>query len=262
MSGLVELVPLAELLAAVSGSRQAAVALAGAIARGDAQALVHGQTDAYATARAALRKTGVLTEAGVPCTGRAAELVLVCDLLAASTQPPSLAPPDPRLVLSAPEGSVPLLDAERLETLVLDVIRRSTTSLVVGGAFWNDAGFEILDDVLLPALTTRHVATVIYANPPSAEHRDVLVARLRTLEAAGPVSVRWFSGPRPTMLHAKFVIRDRIHGYLGTANLTSWGMEGHIEAGVELTPGQCERFTRFLEQLDAAGLFTDRPPAS
>lgn len=59
------------------------------------------------------------------------------------------------------------------------------------------------------------------------------------------------------MLHAKFVVRDRKHGYLGTANLTSWGMRGHIEAGVELTPGQSERFVQFLEQIDAAGMFAD-----
>jgi hypothetical protein len=63
------------------------------------------------------------------------------------------------------------------------------------------------------------------------------------------------------MLHAKFVIRDRRHGYLGTANLTSWGMQGHIEAGVELTVGQSERFVQFLAQLDAANLFGDVPGA-
>ncbi|MDA8072834.1 MAG: phospholipase D-like domain-containing protein [Actinomycetota bacterium] len=103
------------------------------------------------------------------------------------------------------------------------------------------------------------MATTIYANPPAAEHRAVLRARLDALRRAGPVGIRWFVGSRPTMLHAKFAIRDRCHGYLGTANLTSWGMEGHIEAGVELTPGQSERFIRFLEQLDAAGLFADNP---
>jgi phosphatidylserine/phosphatidylglycerophosphate/cardiolipin synthase-like enzyme len=62
------------------------------------------------------------------------------------------------------------------------------------------------------------------------------------------------------MLHAKFVIADRRIGYLGTANLTSWGFQRHIEAGVELTPGQAERFVMFLEQLEAAGLFTETPP--
>jgi hypothetical protein len=61
------------------------------------------------------------------------------------------------------------------------------------------------------------------------------------------------------MLHAKFVIGNRTRGYLGTANLTSWGLQGgHVEAGVELTPGQCERFVVFLEQLRASGMFVER----
>ena len=161
--------------------------------------------------------------------------------------------------MSAPPGSVPLLDIERLDGLVLDVIRRSTYSLVLGGAFWNEAGFETLDEVLLPAVATRNVKTTIYVNPPEVQYASPLRERLTSLCAAGPIHVRWFVGPRPTMLHAKFVIGDRRHGYLGTANLTSWGMAGHIEAGVELTPGQAERFLSFLAQLDAAGLFADSP---
>ncbi|WP_371865662.1 phospholipase D-like domain-containing protein [Nocardia ninae] len=71
--------------------------------------------------------------------------------------------------------------------------------------------------------------------------------------------MRWFRGRRPTMLHAKFVIADRQFGYLGTANLTSWGLQGHIEAGIELSSAQAERFVIFLEELEAAGLFTDVP---
>ncbi|RWA21864.1 hypothetical protein MELE44368_14310 [Mycolicibacterium elephantis DSM 44368] len=63
------------------------------------------------------------------------------------------------------------------------------------------------------------------------------------------------------MLHAKFVIADRRLGYLGTANLTSWGFQGHIEAGVQLTAGQAERFVIFLEHLEAAGVFVTTPPA-
>ena len=94
---------------------------------------------------------------------------------------------------------------------------------------------------------------------PDEEHRDRLERRLEALQQSGPVTVRWFRGAQPTMLHAKFVIRDRRHGYLGTANLTSWGMRGHIEAGVELTAGQSERLAQFLEDLDQAGVFTDRP---
>lgn len=261
MNGLVGLVPLAELLAEMTGSRSGATNLAVRILHSGAAGLPTPHDDTHVAARHDLVATGVLTEAGVAVHGRAAELITVCELLAASTVPSPAPPPDPRLVLSAPPGTVPVLDNERLDGLVLDVIRRATTRLDIGGAFWNESGFEMLDEVLLPALRIRHIPTTIYVNSPDAEHRAVLVDRLESLRTSDPVTIRWFRGPRPTMLHAKFVIRDRRHGYLGTANLTSWGMQGHIEAGVELTIGQSERFVQFLAQLDAANLFGDAPRA-
>ena len=257
MNGFVALVPLAELLAEMTGSRPGATDLALRILQSGAAGLPAPHDDTHVATGYELITAGVVTEAGVPVHGRAAELITVCELLAASTVPSPAPPPDPRLVLSAPPGTVPILDNERLDGLVLDVIRQATTRLDIGGAFWNEGGFEILDEVLLPALRTRHIPTTIYVNSPDAEHRGVLVDRLESLRTAGPVIIRWFRGPRPTMLHAKFVIRDRRHGYLGTANLTSWGMQGHIEAGVELTVGQSERFVQFLAQLDAANLFDD-----
>lgn len=257
MTGLADLVSLAELLAEVTGSRHGAARLAVEILNLGASALPRGHDNVHFAARAQLVAAGVVTEGGVVVQHRAAELFIVCEILAASTLPSPVPPTDPRLVLSAPAGTAPIVDAERLSALVLDVIRRSTTSLHIGGAFWNDDGFRQLDEVLKPALTVRAIRTVIYANSPAeARYRGPLEERLGHLAATGPAEVRWFSGPRPPMLHAKFVIADRSFGYLGTANLTSWGFDGHIEAGVELTAGQAERFVTFLEQLEAAGLFT------
>lgn len=261
MNGLVGLVPLAELLAAMTGSRPGATNLALRILQFGAAGLPAPHDDTHVATRYELVAAGVVTEAGVAVHGRAAELIAVCELLAASTVASPAPPPDPRLVLSAPPGTVPVLDNERLDGLVLDVIRQATTRLDIGGAFWNEGGFEILDEVLLPAVRIRHIPTTIYVNSPDAEHRAALGDRLEGLRTTGPLTIRWFQGPRPTMLHAKFVIRDRRHGYLGSANLTSWGMQGHIEAGVELTVGQSERFVQFLKQLDAANLFGDTPRA-
>lgn len=261
MNGLVGLVPLAELFAEMTGSRRGATNLALRILQSGAAGLLAPHDDIQVAARYELVAAGVVTDAGVPVHSRAAELITVCELLAASTVPSPTPPPGPRLVLSAPPGTVPILDDERLDGLVLDVLRQATTRLDIGGAFWNESGFEMLDEVLLPALRTRHIVTTIYVNSPVAERRASLVDRLEYLRTTGPITIRWFRGPRPTMLHAKFVIRDRRHGYLGTANLTSWGMQGHIEAGVELTVGQSERFVQFLAQLDAANLFGDAPGA-
>jgi hypothetical protein len=262
VTGLVGLVPLAELLAEAVGSRQGAVRLAVEILQQGVGALPRGSNNVVYAARGQLVAAGVVTESGVPVPHRAAELMVICEVLAASTLPSSAPPPEPRLVLSAPIGAAPIADVERLDGLVLDVIRQATSGLHIGGAFWNDEGFDRLEEVLLPALEIRRVPAVIYANNPVEERfRAPLVASLNRLVATGQVALRWFSGPRPAMLHAKFVIADHRLGYLGTANLTSWGLQGHIEAGVQLTAGQAERFVLFLQQLEAAGLFTDVPPA-
>ncbi|MCV7221874.1 phospholipase D-like domain-containing protein [Mycolicibacterium elephantis] len=262
MTGLVALVPVAELLADAVGSRQGAVRVATQILDEGTAALPRRNDNLVYAARRNLVTTGVVTNSGVPVLHRAAELVIVCEILAASTLPNSAPAPEPRLVLSAPPGTAPVADLERLDGLVLDVIRQATGTLHLGGAFWNEEGFERLDEVLLPALNVRAVTAVVYANSPSEEsYRRSLKERLDPLLATGHAGVRWFSGPRPTMLHAKFVIADRRLGYLGTANLTSWGFQGHIEAGVQLTAGQAERFVIFLEHLEAAGVFVTTPPA-
>ncbi|MGY0500616.1 phospholipase D-like domain-containing protein [Nocardia sp. FBN12] len=262
MTGIVDLVPLAELLASMVGTRAGAAHLAARILTSGAQALPRDTGDIGYTVRQELVRTAVVADDGCPVPHRAAELVIVCEVLAASTLPDSKPPNEQRLVLSAPGEAVSIGDAEHLDSLVLDVIRRATSTLHMGGAFWNHAGFERLDEVLLPALKVRAIATVIYANNPAEEHHHATLCRhLNRLAHTGPVTVRWFTGPAPAMLHAKFVIADRRIGYLGTANLTSWGLRGHIEAGVELTTGQSERFVQFLGDLEAADHFTATPPA-
>lgn len=260
MTGLTGLVPLAELLAEIAGSRSAAVGLAAQVLSDGERALRQQQSDMASAAVSELHATSVVRADGQPEAARAAELVVVCEVLACAAQVEPLEPPEPRLVFSAPPGSVPIPAHERLDGLVLDVIRMATTELTIAGAFWNAAGFQMLHDVLLPAITTRGVRTAIYVNRADQQFLPTLQASLAELQTAGAVTVRWFAGPAPTMLHAKLVIRDRSHGYLGTANLTSWGMREHIEAGVELGPKQSHRMVAFLEDLDAAGLFADQPP--
>ena len=259
MSGLVALVPLAELLAELGGDRRGGLTLAVGLLEGGLRTLPQSASDVAMAANVELEQHGVVRADGSVDLVRAAELVITCGVLAAATPSAPEAAEDPRLVFSAPEGLVPIMANERLDGLVLDIIRRATSSLIVGGAFWNDAGFEILNEVLLPAIQVRRIPTTIYANLPEPPFDTMLRNQLDDLTNAGPVTVRWFSGPQPTMLHAKFVIRDATHGYLGTANLTSWGMKQHIEAGVELTAGQSARFIRFLEELETAHLFSDRP---
>ncbi|MDP1795130.1 MAG: phospholipase D-like domain-containing protein [Acidimicrobiales bacterium] len=253
MSDQAAVVRTAEMLAAVAGDKQRAVGLAKEVLLSGAAALPHNGGDLVAATKAELVNAGVLVGTDVDVVA-AANLLVVCDIAARLTPDPVPPPQDPRLVFAAPAG-IEIADWERLGPFIIDVIRQATTTLHIGGAFWNDAGFDALNAVLVPALQTRKVITNLYVNKPDDKYRDSLNQWIARLAAAGPLTVRWFTGPKPTMLHAKFVIRDRGHGYLGTANLTSWGMDdGHVEAGVELTANQSERFVQFLEQLSASGV--------
>ena len=259
MNGISDLVPLAELLALVTGGRSAATEAAAKIMEHGEATFLLARDDLHIAARHELVRSGVIDTMGRPNLGRASDLVSVCQVLAKIATPVASPLHEPRMVLSAPPGTIQLSDLERLDALVLDVIRRATSSLVIGGPYWNDAGFERLNDVLIPAIRFRNVDVTLFLNPLEGGYQATLENRVAELQRAGPIRVRWFVGPQPTMLHAKFVIRDDEHGYLGTANLTSWGMAGHIEAGVELMPGQCRRFVGFLAQLEGANLFGERP---
>jgi hypothetical protein len=98
VNGLVGLVPLAELIAEMTGSRPGATNLALRILQSGAAGLPAPHDDTHVATRYELVAAGVVTEAGVPVHGRAAELITVCELLAASTVPSPTPPADPRLV--------------------------------------------------------------------------------------------------------------------------------------------------------------------
>lgn len=271
-SGLADLVAAARLLAAAAGGSEAALEVAARLVTGGVSVLGRVDDDAHRALRDELVRTGVLTPIGAAVAGRAGEFVAVCEILAAAPPPRPRATPEPRIVFSAPAGLVELSPAERLDGLVLDVIRCATTGLVIGGAFWNEAGFRLLDDVLRPAVAVRRVPTVLVMHPPAAPYRNDLVMWTDELVAAGPVQVRWYCGAELSMMHAKFVIANATpigstplgaavatsstRGYLGTANLTSYGLGLHIEAGVELLAGQCVKLLAFLGRLEVAGLFS------
>lgn len=257
MSGLAELVPVSELLESLRGSKSGATALAVEVMHHGQKALPPVRDDLTSAVREKLVATGVLREDGHADVGKANDLIRVCDVLAAATTTGAAPADEPILYLSGRSEVVTIQDRERLDGLVLDVIRGATNSLVIGGAFWNREGFDILAEVLGPALSVRAVPTTIYANLPAQDH-DSFLQRVTELATEGPMTVKFFAGPEPTMLHAKFVIRDGTQGYLGTANFTSWGMHRHIEAGVELSPGQCRRLLSFLKELEDAHLFVER----
>jgi len=259
-SGLASLVPAAQLLAAVAGGRDQALQLASEMVGDGSRVIRQVDDDLHGALRAALIENGVIKDTGAPVPGRCGELIAVCEVLAAQEHPVADVDSEGRLVFSAPRELVPLAATERLDSLVLDLVRMATDSLVIGGPFWNEAGFELLSEVIGPAVAVRGVRTTFIVHPSERDvDRNRLRAWLGDLATTGDVTARWYRPAPHTLMHAKFIVADGCRGYLGTANLTSWGLASHIEAGVQLLPHQCEELLSFLDRLERARAFSDQP---
>lgn len=263
-AGMTALVPVAEQLALVAGSRVEALALANAVLARGVAAMPAARDDAMQAAHSMLQSLGCLTADGAPVQARVAELVIVCSVLAAATPETPPPPHEMQLVLAAPVGTAAIAARESLSNLVMSTIRGARRTLHFAGAFWNPVGFDQLNQWLLPAMQTRSVEVTYYMNlPDEARLGQMLDEQIRVSIQAGRTEVRWFAGVAPRMQHVKFAIADESTGYLGTANLTSWGLaDGHVEAGVELTAHQASRLVAFFSDLENAGVFHRVRPSS
>ena len=252
-----DLVALAEALAVVAGGKRQAVDLSVKVLVEGRSAFAGPRDDRERHVIERARRAGVLNADGTPNVGAAAELVRVCDLFSRIAPPPAPRPAEVDLVFTAPPG-VPVEPVVRLDLLVADVIRMATTTLHIGGPFWNQAGFALLDPVVQPALE-REVELDLWLHTSTEEHLDVPRDWIRRLQRLGTVREHWYQSDGVSLMHAKFVVADEKRGYLGTANLTSLGMTAHVEIGTELTRRQSRQLLGFLELLDANDRFGPSP---
>lgn len=253
-----DVVALAEALAVVAGDKHAAVQLAVRILSEGLAAFGAPRDDRERHVVDRARRAGVLNGDGTANVGAAAELVRVCDLLSRLALAPVPAPAEPDLVFTAPPG-VPVEPVVRLDLLVADVIRMSTTSVHVGGPFWNQAGLAILDPVAQPALE-RGVTIDLWLHTGDDAYQEIPLEWADRLSRLGTVRQHWYRSDGASLMHAKFVVADGVRGYLGTANLTSYGMTAHVEIGTELTARQSAQLLEFLVLLDRHERFQATPP--
>ncbi|GAB3244381.1 phospholipase D-like domain-containing protein [Kineosporia babensis] len=206
------------------------------------------------------RQLGLLDERGQPQLIKMSELAVVMDVLDAIPLRPPVVPGPEQLVFTVPPPVKDLITpATRLDLLVNDVIARAASTLHIGGPFWNEGGWDLLEPVLLPALQTRDVSATFYLHPHNDTDLRLIKRRLRKLQYFGRVIQRWWAGGFPSLMHAKFVVADGGRGYFGSANLTSLGLGQHLELGVTLQPTQSKSLLTLLDALENAGLFKDAP---
>ena len=254
-----ELVPLALMLQRLAGGPERALAWTDTIASKGSHALpllgLRGDAELVVADRA--QTVGVLAADGTVDRVRLAQLVIVLDILAAVPHDPAAEPDAEPLVFTVPRAAERLVTPrQRLDLLVNDVIARAESSLHIGGPFWNEGGWDMLRPVILPALKYRGVTATFYLHPHESGHLEVVHDMLAEAHSHGDIRALWWAGGVPSLMHAKFIVGDRSHGYFGTANLTSLGLGEHLEMGVALAPAQAVSLLTLLESLEQAGLFT------
>jgi hypothetical protein len=258
-----DLVSFAVNLADLTGSRNGALELAVRLSREGSAALGPTRGDVRLFLEERSRKLGLVDARGRPAAIRAAELIVVCSVLAEAGDRKPSPVPSPGLIFTVPEEAAELVPpGRRIALAVEDAIRMARHSLRVGGPFWDDPGFERLIDVLHPAVYDRGVRCSFYLHAWLEDSRRTEIAgRIRRLGPPEIVPILWYRGPASSLMHAKFVVADSVRGLFGSANLTSYGFEHHVEVGVVLDPEQARQLEHLLDGLERLGFFLIDGPA-
>ncbi|MEV4580271.1 phospholipase D-like domain-containing protein [Nonomuraea jabiensis] len=258
-----ELVPLADLLAQLAGGYEEALRWTHSIRSHGINALRnYGVADDYAVmVRRHAAQCGLLCldDGSEVSATRLSELQVLLDALSAARPPIETPVVKPPLVFTLPADVAKLVPpSRRLDLLVEDVIACSSQELHIGGPFWNETGCALLGEILAPAVELRGVSVSFYTSGLGDNRRSLLDLVKRCAELGDARLFRW-TGGRPSLMHAKFVISDRSRGYFGSANLTSLGLATHFEIGLELDANQAAALTSLCDALRSACHFV---PAS
>ena len=202
---------------------------------------------------------GIVDGTGQPNELRCSELISVCDLLSLVPVATPKTPPGPRLVFTAPDTSAEVEPQNRLDLLVIDVIRMANREVIVGGPYWNEKGFGTLLEVLTPAVEVRNVSSTFYVHTPSdaadsaAAPVDRLGSRISTSKSS---LVQRSSGITNACQVCCRRSNPRRCGVRQSDLSRTWAS---CRTRGPTWPRQSEELCTFIEELDRSGLFSSGP---
>jgi phosphatidylserine/phosphatidylglycerophosphate/cardiolipin synthase-like enzyme len=165
----------------------------------------------------------------------------------------------PRLVWTLP-ASHPMAAkiGDSYTKAILGVIGNTRSELVMTSPFMQEHGISSLMEALVDALGRGVKLTVLTHHADDlGSSQSIAVEELRREATRLGKSLRVFTADAPvgSMLHAKLVIADEDVMVLGSANLTSPGLEQNIEAGVVLGGGrEAKAAKQVVAELERTGL--------
>ena len=193
-------------------------------------------------------------------TDRTFSLIEVVDLVADAIKESHSGP---RLLL-APPAMLDVIAPGRGVTLIRDylekILRLATEEVILMAPFWD---VDTLTDLLrtVPRAAKNASLVLLLVDTIGTVRVEPLASKIHAVWPS--TSLRLYVHRRGTTLtqsdypHAKCLLVDRSHGYLGSANFTDRGMTGHFELGVPLRQEDCETLGQLLTYLwSESGLFS------
>jgi phosphatidylserine/phosphatidylglycerophosphate/cardiolipin synthase-like enzyme len=161
-----------------------------------------------------------------------------------------------RWVATLPKGidrtSVPA-DIAVTKACILSLVEGARTELWLATPYMDYKAIDFLEDPLVSALG-RGVRVKVLTATCNAGFIEALVGKVEVLGSVDNLSI-WEASTLSSFLgtHAKAVISDCRHGYLGSANLTSYGLDRHFELGVQVAGPRVPELAQILAEIAKHG---------
>ncbi len=151
----------------------------------------------------------------------------------------------------------------RTAGVIIDQIERARRSLLLAAPFADASALRFLEQSLLAA-AGRGVQIRILTSADSTPAVQELGERWPTDGATRPLLVitALTTGMSTLGSHAKVVVVDGQHAYVGSANLTAAGLGRHVELGVEVEGAEVQELSRLLLSLSRFGQLHRYPPTA
>lgn len=159
--------------------------------------------------------------------------------------------------------STPLKDQfSDLDYFLTELIASAKSRLVMMAPYLSPTGMSRLQGAIALAAQRgawiRLVTTDI--NDANSWNRRAIATLIEGSEGAfirRRIRILGGSDEFPAFVHAKVIVADGARAYLGSANLSSGGLDRNFELGVSLMPDQAASLERLIDFFEAQGFLLD-----
>lgn len=166
-----------------------------------------------------------------------AELKLVSDTAVALIEQPTEGPDDLVATLPSPEETVGSARFTPLLLALRQLIKRAESRLVLVTPFLNPQAVEKvagpLSERVRDGVAVDIVTRALTTDEPNRSNRRFLEQLLEHEMPRGDIRVfEYIDDSTGTTLHTKLLARDGVECYLGSANITHYGLADNLEIGI------------------------------